>query len=1022
MSSAAKCAFIIAALFFGPVPLLSARTGALPVTILVEGSGGEVVADVYVALVPAERPWSRPAVEKIGTDAKVLVEVAEGTYRIVAGARGKGVRVSDRIEVRASGKNEFRVALPVMRTLTGSVRNERGEPLPDVTIGDVNAFVEPPLGTASELAAIHLGRGRRTKSDADGNWSLLVEEARTSPLVAEAADYATTWRSRQAADFEPIELVMQRGARLRLLFDREAPEVVVTLEAKGDLPAVPPAWQSQFWARRVLKNAIEWASLAAGEYDIYAQQFDLRTFSGAVKIGTASLESGVTAELRLQLPQAKAPSKSVAMNLVPPLVRFDAATIKAFGRDGRGTPRSMPLVSEQVSGGTLLYLDATGFMPPYFGTTDDRFIVLPVAEGETAGLAAVRDLAGASLRIQAGSEGLELPSSGMATFLGCSTPETIAVPVAVAKDGRVTFDAPAGCMRIVLDFDPFSPVVLMKQLSPGDPEWLGEFTLYAGGSAAVRVATEDGSPVASATVVVSARSEGGRTLVPIAEQTTGPDGWARFERLPAGPQLAVGARTSDGDRSVIENLRVDPQQQKFIDPLRMPRPANLVVEPKLAPEFTRQFPKGHILMLFLEPIDGSAERRTVRVEGSERVEFSRLLPGRWQLGAMITADRGYQPVLGEQIEVKAGESKEVEALIEPLVFRGRVTGSASDLSGNIDILSPRRSDLVPSVEVFPSGEFVTILPRRDTYFVDVRLRSTGQLLLVGNVAFLDPAQPVEIKLPQGVIVARVRAGGKPVAGAMVMARMRHQPSTEVPLVASPVKTGTDGEARIEGLLPGQWVFFVAEDAQSQKSVTVSGNEVESVELEVTGGSAITGRVMETFGAPVADAKVTCLLPGPDGLPYIRKAFTGHDGSFDVGDRVRARSTVLCSVTSFSGAQGYRVVAGEPANLVLPANPAALRVTSLPAMDRFSGLWLVSRDGRVIEVSPYVPRVSGGATLDVPALAPDAWKLVRVSTPSEWMALGMVAGTLPGIVDVTLKPDERKTVDVENAGRKKAPGL
>ncbi len=536
--------------------------------------------------------------------------------------------------------------------------------------------------------------------------------------------------------------------------------------------------------------------------------------------------------------------------------------------------------------------------------------------------------------------------------------------------------------------------------------------MYASGSAAVRVASDDGAGVADAIVSVSARADGGpQASVPIAEKTTGADGWARFDRLPAGQELAVVARTSDGDRSVIENIRADPTQQRIVDPLRIPKPATLVIEPKLDPDFIAQFPDSHVQSIFLELLDGAAERRTEPVEGAERVVFQRMLPGRWQLGAMITAGAGSQPLLGEQIEVKAGESRRMEVLFEPLVFRGLVSGGIGDLSGNIDILSSIRSDMVPSVPLSASGEFVAILPRRGTYFVGVRPRSTGQLIWVGNTSFSEPSEPVEIELPRGVIVARLRADGKPLAGAMVMARMQHQPTMDVPLIAFPVQTGPDGEARIEGLLPGAWIVFVSANGHAQKSVTVTNTEVAYADLEVTSGLAITGVVMRTFGAPVPDAKVTCILPGPDGVPYVRLAFTGSDGSFDLRARVPSRSTILCGVTSFSGAQGYRVVAGEPARLVLPSNPAWVRITSLPAMDRFSALWLVSRDGRVIDVSPYVPRLPGAVTLTIPWLAPDAWKLVRVSSPSDWMALITGGGALTPIVDLTLKPDERKTVAV-----------
>src|SRR5437764_14469098 len=97
----------------------------------------------------------------------------------------------------------------------------------------------------------------------------------------------------------------------------------------------------------------------------------------------------------------------------------------------------------------------------------------------------------------------------MAICHGCVRPETIAVPVAMAKGGKVTFPAPADCSSFVLDFEPFSPIIFPRELTLGDPVWLGERTLYTSGSAAVRVATDDGAVVERAIVSVSAITNGG---------------------------------------------------------------------------------------------------------------------------------------------------------------------------------------------------------------------------------------------------------------------------------------------------------------------------------------------------------------------------------------------------------------------------------------------------------------------------------------------------------------------------------
>jgi hypothetical protein len=999
----------------GDAPL-SARTNAVPVKIVVE-SGGKAVEGAYVAIVPPERPWSRPAAEKIAEGATVTLDVPEGEYRVLAGARGKGMKASDTLHVVASAKNEVRVSLPAMRPVTGTVRDEEGKPLAGVTVGEVNAFVEAPLGRASELAARHLGGDWSVQSAADGTWSLLLPSDSKNPIIAEAAGYATTWHVRGDGDTEPLALVMKRGAALRATFDREAPELAVTLTAKGETDSVPAAWQAQFRARRVLKTALEWTSLAPGEYDVHVQQWDPRTFSPAVKLGTVSVESGATGEIRHELPQPQPAPKSVASVLVRPVPRFDPATIEVFGRDARGGPRSVPRVAERVSGGTLLYLDTTSVTAPFFGTTSDhRFVVIPESTNERVPEAPVVDGGGASLQVRPAVESIPVPAAGLATFHQCpEAGKKVAVPFAVAKGGKVELPAPAGCMNFVLDFEPFSPLVFTRQLPAGDPQWLGEFTLYAAGRAAVRVATDEGTGVAGAIVSVSAETAGGsQGDVPVAEQTTGPDGWARFERLPAGRALSVVARSAEGDRSVVENILPEPMRETILDPLRIPKAASVVVKPKLDRNFIAQFPGGHILTLMLEPIEGGGERRSEQVEGAERVEFSRLVPGRWQLMAMVGTGRGYQPMLGEQLDVEPGETLEIEALFEPLVFRGRILGMTGDLTGNIDILGTKRSDVVPSVPVSSTGEFVAILPRRDTYFVGFRTRTVPRSIWVGNTPFLDPSQPVDIRLPQGSIVARLRQDGRPLAGAMVMARLQDQPNS--PVVAAPVKTGEDGQARFEGVLPGQWVVSVINAGHAQKSVTVSASEPAYADLEVTAGLAVAGMVSDTFGSPVAGAKVACLLPGPDRLPHARWAFTGDDGSFELQDRVAGRSTVLCSVTSFHGVQGYRVVAGEPARLVVPTNPASLRVTSLPPMDRFSSLWLVSRDGRLIDVTSYATRAAGPVTLTIPALAPDAWKLVQVSSPAEWMALAGGGGVLPGITDVMLEPNERKNVELKTRSR------
>jgi hypothetical protein len=983
----------------------------VPLGLAVEMPGGGSVDEIYVAFVRPERPWTRPTLEVV-TSPTSTISVPAGDYRVIAGVPQYGLIMTDPIRVDPSRNRKLRLIFPSTRHISGTTRDTDGNPLSGVTVGDVNSFVEAPLGRVSELALRFMRPSWQTMSGPDGEWSLRVPSEGSVQIVAVASGYSVVWQENAARKPETIDFILSRGATLRVETSDVSPDYVITLEAVVKESAVPPAWQAQFWARHVRAPVLEWSSLAPGRYDVYLQHPDPRGLGPAAKLGTVELEPKRATELRAEALKINSNARSVSSVLIRPVAHFDGRSLSTFGRDARGGPREVAHATEEVSGGTLLHLDTSVAGPPFFGTTDEHFLALPVAAEVNA--ASVSPRGEASLQVRTVGASVPIPTTGMVTVVGCPNSGSVRIPVAVANRGKVNFAAPAGCSSLFLEFDPFSPIFIAKQLRAGLPEWLGERTLVASGRAAIRVAHGDGAPVSDAIVSVSVSAHGSQPATPLAQVTTSPDGWVRFERLPVGHDLTIVARSPEGEHSAVETIRTDPTRETVIDPLTIPKSAHLIVTARLDPEFVRQFPKGSILSLFIEPLDISGERRSKRPSGVDPIDLGRFLPGRWQLGAIVTAGEGAQPIIIEEIDLEEGEERLLEAVVTPLVFRGRVTGSTPDLTGNIDILSAKASDAVPSVALSSSGEFVAMLPRRDMYFVGVRPRSTGRMIWVGNTSFSDPAQMVEVVLPTGSVVARVRADGQPVSDVMVMARMEHQPTTDVPLVALPVRTGADGQARIEGLLAGAWIVFVPEGKYGEKRVTVS-SDVTHVDLDLTEGLAVSGVVSDAAGAAVAGAKVTCLLPGPGGVPHLRVAFSQSDGSFDVGGRSPNRTMVLCSVTSFSGAQGYRVVPGEPARLVLSPSPASLTVSPLPPVDRFSSLWLMSSDRRLIDVSPYVARTPGDVSLIIPALAPEAWQLVRVTSPGDWLAIASGVGLPTEVATVTLKPNERKIVKLQNSG-------
>jgi hypothetical protein len=660
--------------------------------------------------------------------------------------------------------------------------------------------------------------------------------------------------------------------------------------------------------------------------------------------------------------------------------------------------------------------------------TADKLIVSAASpdaapRGESAPLrTSVHDLGRGGVHVRSGEPDMPLPHAGTAVFYRCGQVPSITIPLDVKQDGTVTFPAPANCESLVLGLDPFGPLTFARSIQPVTPQWLGEFTLHAAGAAGARVVTDDDAPVADATVTVYARTaQNAESLVPLDRKSSGADGWVHFGGLPAARELAVIAEDKEGGRSATERLRVQARGETTIDRLLIPRPASLTVTPRLDPQFLAEFPAGRIEAVVLQPSEVDAvETLSQPLDGKESVEFTKLRPGRWRLTALISSGQGLQPIEGEGVDLESGEAERIAPTFKPLVFRGRVTARGKGVEGMIDIRGSRRSDIVPAVRTSANGEFTALLVRPDVYQVDVRTQNPARLVWIGEVPFTDPARPVEIAFPDTEIAVTVRAGKEPAAGVIVSAQSQRDAVEGMQSLQTGRQTDARGEARLEGLLPGPWVVSARGespgDAYAEKNVLVEAGTTARVELELTAAAALTGTVREAFGAPVAGATVDCVLPAGNGTAQLVSADTGDDGTFSIGGNSATKSAVFCSVNSFAGSQGYRVTPGQPVELLLSAAPAGLRVLALPRVNRLSTLWLVSRDGRLVHVSSFIGDNGTSAVLEIPALAPEAWSLVRVSSLAEWTALANGgASTLPRIGSVSLEAGQRKTIDLATDG-------
>lgn len=1005
---------------------MSAATRLLTVRVVVSSaSQNTLVKNAYVALVPSYSPWSRPLAEAVTTDGTASFLAPEGVYQVMAGAAGRGVTI-ETIRVGSRHKSEIKIELWDLKIVTGTVRDERGRPLKSVTIADVNAIVEAPLGRLSQLAKTVFGATWKTTSKEDGTWSLPLPHDANNPISAEAAGYATGWASHKVDDSASLDFVLKPGGTVIIAPDRLDPEFVITLSAVDDKPSVPAGWQAQYWARVVDRSLLEWQALPPGDYEIYAQQPDRRTFAKATKIGSASVQPGSRHEIRIVLPP-KQPRMDAAVMFLESFARDSGDQLEAFGRDSAGAPRATAHAFEAASGGTLLYVKTAGVLPPFFSTTTERFIA-GATENDVAALstgkplqASVHELGRGGVHVRSGEKDLGLPLAGTAIFHKCGDTATITISIEVRKDGTVSFPAPANCASVVLQFYPFGPLTFARPIRPAGPEWLGEFILYASGAARIRVVDDNDSPVSDAKVTVYARTApADESLVEIATGSSRPDGWASFEGLPAARELAAVARNADGDRSATERFRVQALAETTIDPLVIQRPATLIVEPKLDPQFLAEFPAGRIEAIVMQPrLTGAGDSVDQSLAGRERVEFRSMRPGWWRMTAVINSGSGLQPIKGDDVELKSGVAAHITPMFKPLVFRGRVTAHGKGVEGMIDIRGADRSDIVPSVRASASGEFSTLLSRRDTYQVDVRTQNPSRLVWIGEVPFVDPSRLVEITFPDGEIVVAVRAGKQPAAGVLVTARSQREAVAGMQTLQTSKQTNEHGEARLEGMLSGPWVVSARREGHggyAEKSVVVAAGSDVRLELDLVDAGALTGTVRETFGQPVAGAGVNCILVGRDGIAQLISARTGDDGTFEIGGNTVTTAPVLCSVNSFAGVQGYRVMPGQATELILPAGLAELRIQSLPPVNRLSSLWLVARDGRLVDVSGFMRPNGNTATLEIRALAPDEWRLVRVASLADWAALaGGASSSLRTLARVSLEPGQRKTIDFSEGG-------
>lgn len=1020
----AVCAAVFILAF--PSNVAAASAGDVTVTIRVRGQLASQVPDAYVALVPAWRPSRHPLAEGLTKNGVAAFRVPVGTYLLMCGAKGSAI-ASQELPVPAAGA-ALTINLSPLETVSGIVTDAEGKPLAGVRVARVNGAVPAPLGTLSELAVRQLGSDWSATTDATGKWNLGLPDG-ALPLLFDAPGRAAEWRVRRKGENGLAAVSLGIGSRLQVTMDRTDPDMVLTVSTEDAVSrsGVPADEQPLIWARWAKNAKLSWDSLPPGVYGIYAKYPEPRYFmQSAKKLASVTLAAGEERNVDVILPPAGRKAGSSLALFLPNLSRSDLGkNLTVFGRGLDGKPVRTESFVEEVIAGSALHIKSEGLRAPFYATTDDRFFsaipsfaaAQPDADA-APWFASIRPRSDVYMQLRSAEESLQIPRSGTIRLPVCEGANDLALPVEIHNGGSARFAAPAGCPSLLMELEAFEPVVVGKMLSPGDQE-LGEFLLHAASSADIHVVRDpSGASVPGASVrIVTSADKAELSPVPLAKSVTDERGWAHLSGLPSHRELRAIAETSDGYSSDAVPLRVEPLIPGVVDPLTVQEPATLLVDATIEESIRTRFPSARISSLSVDPSDPSRQTERMQKDASGKpVRFGPLHPGRWLVSCLVKVGGSWSPVELGDLELKAGETRTLEKKVTPNVFEGIVTSDGKGIAARI-VVDDRDTTLKFLSDA--SGAFVAVLQRPGIYKVGVtRLSAQGNVMPVGDVAFTDPSRRIEIVMPKGASVsARVRMDDHPVPNTVVFLSSRDKAGLLDPMTSRGRATDAAGEATFDDLSPGVWTFSVRESTTrsgAEKSVRVEAGQRETVRLDLARSAGIDGTLRGLGGAPLVQARVDCLFTGPTGNPDRASAVSDADGTFSIQLIAPLPQFALCSIVGPGGqVDAARAIPAKRLDFTMPGTTGTLRISNLDKARDMDQLWLLTPDGRAVSLRAASMNLGQfGTTLTIPSLVTGLWKVIRLDSRAQWLALATGLGaSLQSVAEITLRPGTTESIQL-----------
>lgn len=1019
--------FVTTAILFSLLTTITSHADSdarVAVKIRVRNSAGEAIRGAYVALVPAWRTTSHPLAEDVTENDVATLRVPADDYRLIAGAPGHAVWSRQPITVTADGAADVSIALPDLRRVSGTVTDEQGRPIAGARIRTVHGATAPGLGTLSELAVRQLQSDWSTTTGADGRWTLTIPAGPT-PVLVQAARRAEEWRVVQETDADAVAIVLSQGSTLRVTSNRLDPDLVLTL-ARDDATAgttVPADVQPRVWAQWANAKTLVWDSLKPGTYSVYAKYpkpaFFMQT---AVKLATVELQAREEKQIDVELPAKRAAAEHTSRLFISRWNRADLGPVSAFGSTRDGGARPVDAFVEEVIHGWVVHFRADDARTPFVVVAADEVYTSPRVpkrkSDDEPPLAVQHPRADAYAHLRLADDEGAAPRSGSAALRDCADESSVFVPVEVKADGLARFTAPANCRTLVLTFAPYEAIVIERRLQAGDQS-LGEFTLRRGGSAEVRVVRgSDESGVAGATVRVATAVEDGGSSTLIGEASTNDDGWVRLAGLPAQRDLRITAETTDGDRADGVVVRIEPGEQRVLEPLVVVEPATVIVDAKIDPVVLQRFPDTRVTVVQISPMDPArrGEMRQLNTPiPAAPVSFERVHRGQWLVEGWVTVAGVPALVPMKTLELEPGKTYRIEDPVTPNVFEGVVKDEGKGIAARVLVEENGRR---PHFDSDERGVFRAVLQEKGPHMVAVaRMSDQGNVMPVGEIDFTDPSRLIEIAIPAtAAVTARVRSNGKAVTSAVVLIRRRTATGAFDEITSRGRTTDQEGSARFEDVTPGEWTLSVRQPdgRRADKAIRVTAEKNVSVDLDISDAARIEGTVRDASRAPLARAYVDCLFVGSTGAPDRASTDSAVDGTFSIELPVPAPKNALCSVMSASGAVDAFVAApGTSVDATISHATGTLRVERWDERKGRDLLWLISPDGRAVHLQSIAIRLGQfGPILVIPALAAGEWNVVRVRSMSDLLTIANRAGSaLPVLTTVRAAPGEPRTLDV-----------